>query len=143
MITLSGQVTSFIVEFLTSMIYLAQIFYHDLADPSHQPILLIFASTIISCVQLGSSHELKRFVKSLIERWKKKVVFEFILAKYKTDLYNILAWLNANFNYDFFKLQLTFLSGHVSFLILHSLPLLRTNFFLYKIILFCELLYSI
>ena len=67
-ITLSGQVTSFIVEFLTSMIYLAQIFYHDLADPSHQPILLIFASTIISCVQLGSSHELKRFVKSLIEK---------------------------------------------------------------------------
>ena len=101
-ITLSGQVTSFIVEFLTSMIYLAQIFYHDLADPSHQPILLIFASTIISCVQLGSSHELKRFVKSLIEKWKKKVVFEFILAKYVTDLYNILAWLNTNFNYDFF-----------------------------------------
>ena len=66
-ITLSGQVISFAVEFFTSLLILAGIFFHDLADPSHQPILLIFASTIISCVQLGTSHEMKRFVKSLIE----------------------------------------------------------------------------
>ena len=66
-ITLSGQVISFAVEFFTSLLILAGIFIDDLADPSHQPILLIFASTIISCVQLGTSHEMKRFVKSLIE----------------------------------------------------------------------------
>ena len=66
-ITLSGQVISFTVEFFTSLLILVGIFIDDLADPSHQPILLIFASTIISCVQLGTSHEMKRFVKSLIE----------------------------------------------------------------------------
>ena len=66
-ITLSGQVISFTVEFFTSLLILVGIFIDDLADPSHQPILLIFASTIISCVQLGTSHEMKRFVKRIIE----------------------------------------------------------------------------
>ena len=63
-ISLSGQVISFFVEFLTSIFILANIFNQDFADASFTPIVKIISTSIVSISQLWTSHELKRYVKS-------------------------------------------------------------------------------
>ena len=64
-ISLSGQVITFFVEFLISMhlIVINQNLF-DLSDVSIFPILFITSTSIISVVQLWTSHELKRYIKS-------------------------------------------------------------------------------
>ena len=61
-ISLSGQVITFFVEFLTSMYIISCI--QNLVDVSIFPILFITSTSIISVVQLCTSHELKRYIKS-------------------------------------------------------------------------------
>ena len=62
-ITLRGQVISFLIEF----IYGIYVFIHnsqlDFSDASVKSISLIICSTIISLVQILTSHEMMRFVK--------------------------------------------------------------------------------
>ena len=69
-ITLSGQVISFFVEFLTSLFTVAQIFNSDMADPSVMPLVIIASTTIISMSQLWTSHECKRYIKFKLIDWK-------------------------------------------------------------------------
>ena len=63
-ISLSGQVISFFVEFLTSLYILGIIFNQDLSDASLAPIVKITSTSIVSISQLWTSHELKRYIKS-------------------------------------------------------------------------------
>ena len=62
-ISLSGQVLSFCVEFFTSLFILANVFSSDLVDISLTPIVKITCTSIISISQLWTSHELKRYIK--------------------------------------------------------------------------------
>ena len=64
-ISLSGQVITFFVEFLISM-YVLAIYQNlfDLSELSIFPILYIASTSIISVVQLWTSHELKRYINS-------------------------------------------------------------------------------
>ena len=66
-ITLSGQMISFIVEWIVTFYLIAQVSNNDLADPSVMPLALITSSTIISTSQLWSSHELIRYIKMKIK----------------------------------------------------------------------------
>lgn len=62
-ITLKGQVTTFIIE-TTYGIYLAvHTANPELVDASFRPISMIIGSTVLSVVQLFSSHEMMRFIK--------------------------------------------------------------------------------
>ena len=61
-ISLSGQVITFFVEFLFPLYAMA--FGQNLIDVSIFPILFITSTSIISVVQLWTSHELKRYIKS-------------------------------------------------------------------------------
>ena len=61
-ITLSGQVTSFFIEFLTTIFLMAQVLNNDLADPSVMPLFILTSATIISISQLWSSPELTRYI---------------------------------------------------------------------------------
>ena len=61
-ISLSGQVITFFVESLLSLY--AIVFSQNLIDVSILPILFITSTSIISVVQLWTSHELKRYIKS-------------------------------------------------------------------------------
>ena len=63
-ISLSGQVISFFVEFFISILPFATIFSQNLVDTSLIPILFITSTSIISIGQLWTSHELKRYIKS-------------------------------------------------------------------------------
>ena len=63
-ITLSGQVISFFVEIFISVLPFATIFNQNLVDASFFPISFIISTSIISIVQLWTSHELKRYIKS-------------------------------------------------------------------------------
>ena len=66
-ITLSGQIITFIVEILCSIFILFQVIYFDLTDPSLMPLLVITVSSIISGTQFVSSPELRRYVTSFWE----------------------------------------------------------------------------
>ena len=63
-ITLKGQVLSYVIE--TSFgIYLAiHMAKFDFADASVMPIYLILMSTAISLVELTTSHEMRRFLRN-------------------------------------------------------------------------------
>ena len=63
-ITLSGQVISFFVEFLVSLVIIANIFNQNLVDESLLPIVSITSTSVISIAQLWTSHELKRYIQS-------------------------------------------------------------------------------
>ena len=63
-ISLSGQVISFFVEFFISMLVIANIFNQNLVDVSFIPILFITSTSMISISQLWTSHELKRYINS-------------------------------------------------------------------------------
>ena len=69
-ITLSGQVISFSVEFIVSLFTLAQVFNNDMADPSVMPLVLITSASIISMAQLWTSHESMRYIKFKLIDWK-------------------------------------------------------------------------
>ena len=69
-ITLSGQVISFSIEFIVSLFTLAQVFNNDMADPSVMPLVLITSASIISMAQLWTSHESKRYIKFKLIDWK-------------------------------------------------------------------------
>ena len=60
--SLSGQVISFFIEFITSLIILANILNKDLILPSAAPIGNITSKTIISISLLCTSHELRRYI---------------------------------------------------------------------------------
>ena len=66
-ITLSGQMASFVVELLTSAFFIWQIMHPDLADPTYMPMAMMIISPLVSCVQALTSHELRRFIKELYE----------------------------------------------------------------------------
>ena len=66
-ITLSGQLSSFIVELIGQFFVLAQIFNNELADPSVMAINFIKFSAFVSMSQLWSSHELMRYIKMKIK----------------------------------------------------------------------------
>ena len=61
-ISLSGQVIAFFVESLFPLLVIAR--SQNLIDVSIFPILFITSTSIISVVQLWTSHELKRYIKS-------------------------------------------------------------------------------
>ena len=63
-ISLSGQVISFFVEFFTSLYVLGIIFNQDFSDASLAPIVKIVSTSIVSISQLWTSHELRRYIKS-------------------------------------------------------------------------------
>ena len=62
-ISLSGQVITFFVELLFPL-FAIMTFSQNLIDVSFFPILFITSTSIISVVQLWTSHELKRYIKS-------------------------------------------------------------------------------
>ena len=62
-ITLSGQLSSFIVELIGQFFVLAQIFNNELADPSVMALSFINVTTFISVSQLWTSHELMRYIR--------------------------------------------------------------------------------
>ena len=66
-ISLSGQVISFFVEFFFSLFIIANVMNQNLVDSSLFPIFNIAISTIISICQLSTSHELKRYIRSLFD----------------------------------------------------------------------------
>ena len=63
LITLRGQVISFLMEFIYSIYLVSHNSQADFADASVKSISLIIGSTIISLVQILTSHEMMRFVK--------------------------------------------------------------------------------
>ena len=62
-ITLKGQMITFLIEIIYSIYVAMHNFNPDFADASVKSISLIIASTIVSVVQILSSHEMMRFVK--------------------------------------------------------------------------------
>ena len=68
-ITLKGQMMTFLIE-ITYSIYLAMHnFNPDFADASVKSISLIIASTIVSIVQILTSHEMMRFVRRYLNKF--------------------------------------------------------------------------
>ena len=63
-ITLYGQVLSFLVETAFNLYTLVQFSNLSLFEASLMPISQIVASTIISAIQLSTSHEMRRFLKN-------------------------------------------------------------------------------
>ena len=63
-ITLYGQVSSFFVEFTTTIYIIVHITNNSALDPSVMPISLIVVFTLIALSQFLTSHEMKRFVKN-------------------------------------------------------------------------------
>ena len=63
-ITLNGQVSSFFVEFVTTIYTIVHITNNSALDPSVMPISLIVVFTLIALSQFLTSHEMKRFVKN-------------------------------------------------------------------------------
>ena len=73
-ITLSGQAGTFVVEFVVTIYVIINVKYLSIADPSLMPIILTITNTVLSISQFVTSHELKRFVKSV---WYKTIVPNF------------------------------------------------------------------
>ena len=63
-ITIYGQVSSFLVETAFNIYTLVQFSNLSLFEASLMPISQIVASTIISTIQLATSHEMRRFLKN-------------------------------------------------------------------------------
>ena len=63
-ITLYGQVSSFFVEFLTTIYTIVHTTNNSALDPSVMPISLIVVFTLIALSQFLTSHEMRRFVKN-------------------------------------------------------------------------------
>ena len=68
--TLSGQVISFFIEFIVSLFTLAQVFNNDMADPSVMPMVIITSTSVVSMSQLWTSHESMRYIKFKLIDWK-------------------------------------------------------------------------
>ena len=66
-ITLKGQILSFIVEMISSSLIIAYLTLSSNDGPSHIPIVMTFLHTIVSLSQFISSHDLKQHVKQLLE----------------------------------------------------------------------------
>ena len=66
-ITLKGQMVSFSVEIIYSVLLIGSITYSSNDGPSFMPILMTFFHTIVSASQLLSSHELKQCFKELLD----------------------------------------------------------------------------
>ena len=62
-ITLKGQILSFLVEIIGSSLTIAFLALSSNDGPSHMPIIMTFIHTIISLSQFISSHDLKQHVK--------------------------------------------------------------------------------
>ena len=65
-ITLKGQILSFIVEMISSSLIIAYLTLSSNDGPSHIPIVMTFLHTIVSLSQFISSHDLKQHVKQLL-----------------------------------------------------------------------------
>ena len=63
-ITLFGQIASFFVETAFNIYTMIHMSNLSLVEASFMPISQIVASTVISAIQLASSHEMRRFVKN-------------------------------------------------------------------------------
>ena len=63
-ITLYGQVSSFLVETAFNIYTLVHISNLNMFEASFLPITQIVASTIVSVIQLATSHEMRRFLKN-------------------------------------------------------------------------------
>ena len=66
-ITLKGQMVSFSVEIVYSVLLIGSITYSSNDGPSFMPVLMTFFHTIVSASQLLSSHELKQCFKELLD----------------------------------------------------------------------------
>ena len=69
-LTLSGQVISFFIEFIVSLFTLAHVLNNDMADPTVMPVVIITSSSVISMSQLWTSHESKRYIRFKLIDWK-------------------------------------------------------------------------
>ena len=76
-ITLSGQAGTFVVELIVTIYVIIHVKNLSIADPSLMPIILTITNTVLSISQFVTSHELKRFVKSV---W-----YESILPHFKRE----------------------------------------------------------
>ena len=68
--TLSGQVISFFIEFIVSLFTLAHVLNNDMADATVMPVVIITSSSVISMSQLWTSHESKRYIRFKLIDWK-------------------------------------------------------------------------
>ena len=64
-ITLYGQIASFVVEIVLSIYIIIHVSVTSITDPSIFPITNIVTFTIIALTQFFSSHEMKRFVQEM------------------------------------------------------------------------------
>ena len=64
-ITLKGQMVSFSVEIVYSVLLIGSITYSSNDGPSFMPVLMTFFHTIVSASQFLSSHDLKQCLKEL------------------------------------------------------------------------------
>ena len=64
-ITLRGQISSFLIESATAMFFITSIFISGMSDDtSYIPFLMVFHPTTVAISQLLTSHEMRRYVKS-------------------------------------------------------------------------------
>ena len=68
-ITLKGQMLTFLIEIIYSIYVAMHNFNPDFADASVKSISLIIASTIVSIVQILTSHEMMRFVRRHLNKF--------------------------------------------------------------------------
>ena len=68
-ITLKGQMTTFLIEIIYSIYLAMHNFNPDFTDASVKSISLIIVSTIVSIVQIFTSHEMMRFVRRYLNKF--------------------------------------------------------------------------
>ena len=68
-ITLRGQMTTFLIEIIYSIYLAMHNFNPDFTDASVKSISLIIVSTIVSVVQILTSHEMMRFVRRYLNKF--------------------------------------------------------------------------
>ena len=81
-VTLKGQVITFLIEIIYSIYVAVHNSQAHFADASIRSISLIVGSTIISLVQILTSHEMMRFVKRRFNFWTRLV---WSIPKQRTD----------------------------------------------------------
>ena len=64
-ITLRGQISSFLIESAVAMFFITSIFFSGMSDDtSYIPFVIVIAPSIVAISQLLTSHEMRRYVKS-------------------------------------------------------------------------------
>ena len=88
-ITLYGQVLSFLVETAFNIYMLIHFSNLSMFEASFMPISQVVASTIISVIQLVTSHEMRRFLKNQFNLYW--IFFDFFVAlKLSMSIYDLV-----------------------------------------------------